>query len=147
MSEGESSSLGATWPKPRELAVLQEQALEALYSVADAPRAPGDARRTRITNNLLRILQLLCDFLNDVGCPSSASRAMNAKLSSQLQLLEDLLKKGERLPQKVALTTPMSPSHSLANSGLDMSLSGGLSGSLPDRGLSGTVPASQLYAF
>jgi len=146
VGEGEAALLGPTWPKPRELASLQEQALEALYAVADAPRGAGDTRRTRVLNNLLRVLQLLCDFLGEVGCPSSASRHMNAKLSSQLQMLEELLKSGKSLPQRAALVTPMSPSHSFSSPGLDVSMSGGLSGglssSLPERGLSGGMSMS-----
>lgn len=135
VGEGEGPVLGPTWPKARELHALQEQCMAVLYSVADGPRGPQDQRRTRILNNLLRVLQLLCEFLGEVGCPP-AMRASNARLRAQLAMVEEHLKSGERLPPApsafVGHAGSMSPAPSMDAGafGFGSGLSPGLSGSL-----------------
>lgn len=65
LGEAEAASLGPMWPRPRDLAALQDQCMAVLYSMADTPRAggvEGGGRRKHICQGVLKV--------RGSGCPS-----------------------------------------------------------------------------
>lgn len=55
MSEAEAAVLGPMWPRARDLAALQTQCLEVLYSLGDAPKGPADARKRSDCHMLIKV--------------------------------------------------------------------------------------------
>ena len=68
------------WPRPRDLAALQDQCLAVLYSMADAPRAP-ETRRRKICLNLHKVgprvcvRECVCDRMCAAQCGGRATCA------------------------------------------------------------------------
>lgn len=90
-----------------------------LYSMADTPRAgggvEGGGRRKHICQSVLKVLQLLSDFLDAVGYPPSR-RDAERTMREQLLAVEAALSAGEVLPRPLNNPpSPLSPGVSLSS--------------------------------